>query len=204
MNDTLPGEYQRLYESVLSPTAALLETVLKGHLTGAVHIDRVTARAKSPDRFLTKARKADAGGGLRYPEPFVQIQDLVGARVVVFYPNDISATEEILKRYLNPIEAQTVVPDSEWEFGYFGRHFIMALPKDAIPREVHADDAPTFFELQLKTLFQHAWSEAEHDLGYKPVEELSTEQKRLLAFTSAQAWGADNVFERLVSELVIK
>jgi hypothetical protein len=29
-------------------------------------------------------------------------------------------------------------------------------------------------------------------------------QKRLLAYTSAQAWGADDVFERLVAELAPK
>ena len=48
---------------------------------------------------------------------------------------------------------------------------------------------PKFFELQIKTLFQHAWSEAEHDLGYKEDKHLNLDQKRRLAFTSAQAWG---------------
>ena len=60
---------------------------------------------------------------------------------------------------------------------------------------------PQFFELQLKTLFQHAWSEAEHDLAYKPSEPLSTLQQRQIAFTAAQAWGADQIFEQLHAEL---
>jgi putative GTP pyrophosphokinase len=48
---------------------------------------------------------------------------------------------------------------------------------------------PQFFELQVETLFQRAWSE--HDLGYKPgATPLTSEAKRRLAFTSAQAWGA--------------
>jgi putative GTP pyrophosphokinase len=58
-----------------------------------------------------------------------------------------------------------------------------------------------FFELQLKTLFQHAWSEADHDLGYKPSAELSLDQKRRLAFTAAQAWGADLIFDELYREI---
>jgi putative GTP pyrophosphokinase len=60
---------------------------------------------------------------------------------------------------------------------------------------------PGFFELQIKTLFQHAWSEADHDLGYKPGDQpLTSEQKRLIAFTSAQAWGADHIFDQLFRE----
>lgn len=60
------------------------------------------------------------------------------------------------------------------------------------------DCLPEFFELQIKTLFQHAWSEAEHDLAYKPeLGELDEVELRKLAFTAAQAWGADEIFEDL-------
>lgn len=201
MKDDLLAEYRLKHDGTLVPVAAALEDLIKDHLDNVTHIDRVSARAKSPGRFLTKARKLNSAGGLRYPEPLVQIQDLIGARVIVFYKSDVAIVEELLLQYFTPIESRTIVPDSEWEFGYFGRHFIMTLPRDAVPKEVNADETPGFFELQLKTLFQHAWSEAEHDLGYKPLEELSADQKRLLAYTSAQAWGADDVFERLAVQL---
>ena len=75
------------------------------------------------------------------------------------------------------------------------------LPRDAVPKSILLADAPGFFELQIKTLFQHAWSEANHDLGYKPETPFDTNQKRLMAYTSAQAWGADREFDRLAEEL---
>jgi len=65
----------------------------------------------------------------------------------------------------------------------------------------HDGEAPEFFELQIKTLFQHAWAEAEHDLGYKPPKPLTSIQKRKMAFTAAQAWGADQIFDELSREL---
>jgi ppGpp synthetase/RelA/SpoT-type nucleotidyltranferase len=75
------------------------------------------------------------------------------------------------------------------------------LPEDLFEDDVNRDRAPTFFELQVKTLFQHAWSEAEHDLAYKPNKPLSSLQKRFVALTAAQAWGADQMFAQLNSEL---
>lgn len=193
--------YRERYQRVLVPVAERLMVLLEGYLEGAARIDRIAARAKDPARFAAKAAKRD-GTKVRYDEPLTQIQDQVAARVVVFYKSDLEPTEQLLRRYFRPIEVRTVVPDSEWEFGYFGRHLVMTLPKDVVPPDASLEDAPSFFELQVKTLFQHAWSEAEHDLGYKPPEALSTDQKRLLAYTSAQAWGADDIFQRLAAELL--
>jgi putative GTP pyrophosphokinase len=69
--------------------------------------------------------------------------------------------------------------------------------RDIFDGKIKEDESVAFFELQIKTLFQHAWSEAEHDLGYKPATVLSSDQKRRLAFTAAQAWGADQIFDEL-------
>jgi ppGpp synthetase/RelA/SpoT-type nucleotidyltranferase len=65
------------------------------------------------------------------------------------------------------------------------------------------EECPTFFELQIKTLFQHAWGEADHDLIYKPSGALTSDQRRRVAFTAAQAWGADRIFEELAQELKV-
>jgi len=88
------------------------------------------------------------------------------------------------------------VPDSESEFGYFGKHFILKIPK-----EVGASGDIKFFELQIKTLFQHSWAEANHDIFYKSRIKLSQTQKRKVAFTAAQAWGADQIFNDLNNEI---
>jgi len=54
-----------------------------------------------------------------------------------------------------------------------------------------------FFELQVCTLFQHAWAQANHDLGYKAKEEIAEEERKLMAWAAAQAWGADRIFNEL-------
>ena len=196
-------EYRDRYDRVFVHVAKDLEDLLKRYLTGERHVDRIVARAKDPDRFVKKASKTESNGSLRYSEPFVQIQDIVGARVVVFYKSDVDRIEAVVRKYFFDIERLEHVPDSYWEFGYFGKHLILKTPADAVPPCISLDDAPGFFELQIKTLFQHAWSEAEHDLSYKAPQELGPEQQRTLAYTSAMAWGADEAFLELTKELAV-
>ncbi len=163
-------------------------------------IDRISARAKDVDRFLKKAT-SQIEGRPKYSEPLNQIQDQIGARIVVFYKSDVDRIDAFVKRYFTAIEYRRVVPDSESEFGYFGHHLVLVLPSDTVEEDMDKALIPDFFELQIKTLFQHAWSEADQDLAYKPGDKpLTGEQKRLVAFTSAQAWGADHMFERLFQE----
>ena len=201
--DQLLGTYEALYHNILVPVAGQLERLVADHLRDVPHIDRVTARAKSPERFLAKAQRTDGEGNPRYSTPLTQIQDQVGSRVVVFYKNDVEPVGEVLMRYFRHIEEIEIVPDSEWKFGYFGKHYVLSLPGEAVPAGIELAAAPRLFELQIKTLFQHAWSEANHDLGYKPLEELNDDQKRRLAYTAAQAWGADRIFQELYEELLV-
>jgi putative GTP pyrophosphokinase len=200
MNDAI-ADYKRRYEAFLNKIAENLQNHVAGHLAGVPHIDRVAARAKDPTRFAEKTGRKKEDGSPKYCKPLTEIQDQLGARVIVFYLNDVSVVSDVISRYFHPIEQRELVPESQWEFGYFGKHFVLPLPRDVIPVEVDPAEAPRFFELQIKTLFQHAWSEANHDLGYKARAPLSPDQLRRLAFTAAQAWGADRVFDELRAEL---
>jgi len=193
-------EYERRYESFLKTVADNLAHYLRDCFDGTERIDRIGARAKAPDRFSEKAKRFDDAGNPKYKVPLTEIQDLIGARVIVFYKDDVEVATKVVDRYFQHIESKEMVPDCQWKFGYFGQHMILALPKDVLPTGVPESEIPQFFELQIKTLFQHAWSEANHDLGYKSPTPLSDDQQRRLAFTAAQAWGAYRVFFELHGE----
>lgn len=198
--DPLESAYKQRYGNVLVPLAIKLSKHIQECIGAQPRIDRISARAKDVTSFIKKAH-TQIDGEPKYTEPLSQIQDQIGARIVTFYKSDVNRIDALVKRYFTPIEYQMVVPDSESEFGYFGQHLILVLPSDVIDDRMDESLIPDFFELQIKTLFQHAWSEANHDLAYKPDETpLTSEQKRLVAFTSAQAWGADHIFSRLQQE----
>lgn len=144
-------------------------------------------------------------GTLKYENPFVDIQDVIRARIVVYYLSDVDKIAMCIKESLGGIEDNDFVNFDDYQkFGYQGRHLIVNINKALIPDSLGIDKEliPNFFELQIKTLFQHAWSQAEHDLRYKEDKEhpLSFEQKRMLAFAAAQAWGTDKIFDSIYTD----
>jgi ppGpp synthetase/RelA/SpoT-type nucleotidyltranferase len=198
---TLSSQYQRRYSEVLVDTADRLREYIKGLFSDIERVDAVVARAKSPDRFLAKAAKLNEDGFPKYSDPINQIQDQIGARVTVFYLADVGIVKSEAERYFSFIESKSKFPERDSEFGYFGAHMILKLPDDVID-DHHSSSCPEFFELQIKTLFQHAWSEAHHDLGYKAPRPLTGLERRQVAFSAAQAWGADQIFEQLRTSIL--
>jgi putative GTP pyrophosphokinase len=198
----LKDRYKQKFDNVLEPLAIAIEEQLRDYLRGEPRIDRVSARAKSIDRFLAKAA-IEVERKPKYADPLREIQDQLGARIITFYKGDTERVADIVRKYYRPIESKDMVPDHRWKFGYFGTHFILITPKEVIDPSWDKELVPQFFELQIKTLFQHAWSEANHDLGYKPaLAPLDANAERKLAFTAAQAWGADHIFSELYAEQV--
>lgn len=195
----LESQYKSRYERVLAPLSGRLDSYLRDIVKDYPRLDRVSVRAKTVDRFLEKAARQE-GGVRKYSDPLNQIQDQLGARVVTFYLSDVDRIGARIEEYFGSIEVRHVIPDSPREFGYEGKHYILFIPAD-VKVASEDEDCPTFFELQVKTLFQHAWGEADHDLIYKPSGMLTSDQRRRVAFTAAQAWGADRIFEELAREL---
>lgn len=195
---TVEADYRARYDNTLFPIAAKLEALLQEILSGQPRIDRISTRPKSVDRFVGKANALTKDGKAKYSDPLHQIQDQIGARIITFYKDDVHRISDEVQRYFHAIESKDMLPENEWEFGYFGNHHVLMLLPDLVDPAFDNNLVPYCFELQIKTLFQHAWSEANHDLGYKPGQQpLESDELRQLAFTSAQAWGADRVFNDL-------
>ncbi len=191
--------YKRISGRYFNSIAVKLEDHLK-HFVVIPRIDKVSCRPKSCESLIKKAHNLDEYGNLKYADPLKQIQDQIGARIVTFFQDDVPNIQKIVETVYRGIERKLIVPDEESQFGYESVHYILAIPRDIIPELLPGDDIPTFFELQIKTLFQHAWAQAEHDITYKSDFPWTKEQKRKVAFTAAQAWGADMIFNELYLE----
>ena len=65
-------------------------------------------------------------------------------------------------------------------------------------------DLPRVFELQIRTLFQHAFAEPEHELNYKASLKLSEVEEfmyiKRFSWLSATSWGADGILQELYED----
>jgi len=179
---------------ILERVSKLIYEVLKEILQNAPRVDAISARAKSVQRFVEKANRIGQDGKLKYEFPLQDIQDQIGARVVVFYLSDVEVVANHILQEFRVIENRNKEGAEPDRFGYEAKHFVCFVPLDILEK---TKCPVNFFELQVSTLFQHAWAEANHDLGYKPGAPLAYDNKRKIAFAAAQAWGADSIFDEL-------
>lgn len=204
MNSELARQkYNTIYPDLVVIAERLLRFLTEN--LPSERIDRITTRPKSIDSFVAKSQKMD-GLAVKYIDPFKSIQDQIGARIVVFYRQDVIRISSEINNLFRRIEQVEKAPEKKSEFGYEGLHYILLMP-DEIKLSIMDYDRlglPSLFELQIKTLFQHAWGEANHDLAYKAKQEMHNDFHRKIAFTAAQAWGADKIFEELFDSTILE
>lgn len=95
------------------------------------------------------------------------LTDLLGARVILYFSDDVDKIGKLVEQefvidWENSSDKRALLdPDS---FGYLSLHYICSLPKDAgYPEEL----CNIRFEIQIRSILQHAWAQIEHDMGYK-------------------------------------
>ena len=136
-------------------------------------------------------------GGVEPPK----IDDVIGIRVICPFLEDLAAAEELLKEKFKIVEAERKGGDHTFrEFGYESIHLLVEVPEDLLGK------GETFCcriaEIQIRTILQDAWAEAEHEIFYKAeFVPFDNPLKRKLAAINASLSLADIVFQETRSYL---
>jgi ppGpp synthetase/RelA/SpoT-type nucleotidyltranferase len=132
------------------------------------------------------------------------ITDLLGIRIVTYFPKDVDRAASILRKEFsidegNSIDKRKLLnPDS---FGYLSLHFVASLSASRSQLAEYRRFATVKFEIQIRSVLQHAWAEIEHDLGYKVEGALPDQMRRSFSRLAGMLELADEEFERLREEL---
>jgi putative GTP pyrophosphokinase len=187
------------YESrvpLLEALKSSLEQETKRALEDMPHVDRIVFRVKNVGQFVAKA--TDQRTSPPYSNPLAEIEDQIAGRIIVFFLQDVEAVISRLERTFNKVEQVHKRPAKDEEFGYESHHLVCMIPPHLVPDGwTGQSDLPTTFELQVRTLFMHAWAEPQHDLAYKAAGDLPPESRRELFWVAASAWGADQAYKRI-------
>ena len=166
--------------------------------------DHVTARVKEWRSLRSKSRKRRPDGMLMYPHPWQDIHDLIGVRVTTYHsteiPRIIEALTEVFEvRRSVDKTAQTRVSGS---FGYGSHHLILRVPPARVAPVLQAY-AGREFEVQIRTVLQHAWAEFEHDIRYKRrgnTGKLAPEVDRAFTLAAGLIELADQQFDLIAAQ----
>lgn len=165
------------------------EGVLVHQITGRVK-DRISLEKKI-DRKLGKYSSLS------------DITDIAGIRIITYLESDVDTVAELIEKEFeidkpNSVDKRNLRFD---QFGYRSLHFVAECNDHRNKLIEYKRFKSLKFEIQIRSILQHAWAEIEHDLGYKGKTSIPDAYKRGFMRIAALLESADLEFDRLKKEL---
>ncbi len=181
-------EYRRdlpLFKKAASDVSAQIREVLS---KAGVMVAAVESRVKTEASLIGKLEHK----GGKY-KSLADITDILGLRVITFYLDDVGKVASALDRIFtidwdNSVDKRKLLEIDT--FGYLSLHYICYLK-----------DTPYRFEVQMRTILQHAWANMNHDTGYKSGFEVPREYLRNLNRLAGMLELVDEQFSKIRMEL---
>ncbi|MDZ4188159.1 MAG: hypothetical protein U1D25_08650 [Hydrogenophaga sp.] len=164
---------------------------------------RVFGRAKTAASIRSKLENSPG----KYHIHGKLIQDGIGVRVVVYFPEDIPIVEEVLKSAYDCDSAASTIDKPIADVFSVTRHnLIFQIPERLAKSLLHIQTSNPIditFEVQLRTILSEGWHEIEHDLRYKRKsdwennEDLSRHLNGVVATLETSEWSMRKIFDDL-------
>lgn len=202
------NKFRDYYESQLDffrEVEATLKKVIESTVEGIAK-DSVQSRIKKKEECIKKIEKKYKGqcekeNKARDIKDF--ISDLIGFRIICLYESDIKIIGNLLKNNFLCVEETDKTEELNQKpnsFGYKGLHLDLELDKNRTNLPEYQKYQSFKFELQIRTVTQHAWSAIEHKLRYKE-DNPSIEVERRINRLAALFEMADDEFVSLKTAL---
>ena len=171
---------------------------------------RLFWRVKTIESIRHKMRiKGDS-----YLKGKAKMQDIIGLRIVVYFPDDV----EVLSTYFGcgDVVKESIDTPDDSTFRPQRLNITRILPEEyiddfrnALPQE-YAGVIDSTYEIQIRTIFSEGWHEVEHDLRYKCKEDWVgyESQSRVLngviATLETAEWSMTSLFQSMAHENLIR
>lgn len=182
--------YQELGDVVATTITGLLKSKKIDHLA-------VSTRTKALESVIEKFERKD------YSE-IHEMTDMTGARVITYVESDIVKICALIEKAFQVHPDKSIDKSDELrsdQLGYRSVHFICELGDTRTELPELAAFKGVQFEVQIRTVLQHAWAEIEHDRSYKFAGDLPTPIRRRLNLLAGMLEIVDREFALLVHEV---
>ena len=168
--------------------AQVRDTLRRTLQDAGLAVAAIESRVKGYDSLAGKLELK----GHKY-KSLANLTDILGLRVITFYVDDVDKVASAVERLFtidweNSVDKRKIHEIDS--FGYLSLHYICSIP-----------DFPYRFEIQMRTLLQHAWANMDHDTGYKSGVEIPRRYLRNMSRLAGMLELVDDEFSKIRIEL---
>jgi len=183
------------YERLTRVASSLIESILTHH---GVPFLNITARTKTPETVREKANRKS------YSNIPSQMTDLSGIRVITFLDSQVHQISQVMSTAFeidsdNSLDRSQILGNDR--VGYRSIHFVCSLGNQRKNILEYKDIASLKFEVQIRTVLQHAWAELTHDRSYKFGGSLPADIQRRLNLYAGMLEIADTAFDEIAKSI---
>jgi ppGpp synthetase/RelA/SpoT-type nucleotidyltranferase len=158
----------------------------------------VTSRAKEIDSVQIKSNND------KYNNPISQIQDFAGIRVITYVEDEVEQVCKVIEKNFKIDKENSSNKSDDLgidKVGYKSVHYVATLKNDRLKLPEYQQYKGKSFEIQVRTILQHAWAEIEHDRNYKFSGKLPNDISRRFKILSGALEMADREFNSISKEI---
>ena len=179
------GNYKKLSIDILE----LIKKLLDGK---NIEIHSIVSRVKEENSLKNKIIKKC------HYKKIDEITDIIGFRIICFFEHDIKKIVSIIETEFKIVEKSDKKDNLHINsFGYLSYHVISEINENRIELAEYKDFKGIKFEIQIRTILQHAWAEIEHDIGYKTNNDIPSEVRRDFSMVASLLEIADEKFSKI-------
>lgn len=202
MEDSHVAEYRRSRPKYNDFCKEIKRVLEKSFEEKRVRNHSIDARAKSIESFEGKLAKKKDDGSPKYTEPFQQITDLAGVRVIAYTLDEVEEISTFVDDNFIIMEKRDVGEEriEKGEFGYQSIHYLVKMTEERLALPDYKAFQGLICEIQIRTVLQHAWAEMEHDIQYKGSQNIPASVKRKFLSLAGLLEIADREFSSIQRE----
>lgn len=176
-------KYERLAEET---SVALKRFLLEREISSFDIEHRVKDEKSFEDKIVRKG----------YQNPFEEIEDIAGVRVICYYKNDLKSIHDIIQQNFDVLSVSNKAEELDVDqFGYTSNHYVVTIKQEWLVTPHYNGLDGLKVEIQVRTMLMHAWAAISHKLLYKKQDDVPNEFKRKLNRLSALIELADEQFD---------
>ena len=181
-------EYNESLPQFLEQQKTVKSILMDAFDKAGIVIAFMESRIKTYDSLQGKLRLK----GYKY-NSLADVTDILGFRIITYYTDEVDKVAFLVEKLFqidwdNSVDKRKALEIDS--FGYLSVHYICS-----------CDSFPYKFEVQMRTLLQHAWANMNHDTGYKSGVEVPRNYLRSMNRMAGLLEMVDDEFCKIRNEL---